>query len=67
MTMKQNDPAADPVIDEIREVRHSISARFGHDPSRLVAYYMELQKRYQDRLIRTEPSVERTNSKSGGG
>ena len=44
----------DPVIDEIREVRRRISARFGHDPERLVAYYIELQRRYQDRLIEAE-------------
>jgi hypothetical protein len=44
----------DPVIDEVREVRHRISARFDHDPAKLVAYYMELQKQYQDRLITTE-------------
>ena len=44
----------DPVIDEIREVRHRISARFGHDPERLVAYYMELQKQYGDRLLDAE-------------
>jgi hypothetical protein len=62
--MKMNDPVPDPVIDEIREVRHRISARFDHDPSRLVAYYMELQKRYQDRLIQTERSAELTKSKS---
>lgn len=42
----------DPVIDEIREVRHRISARFGHDPSRLVAYYMKLQAQYQGRLLK---------------
>ena len=42
---------SDPVIDEIRQVRHEISARFDHDPARLVAYYMEFQKRYRDRLI----------------
>jgi hypothetical protein len=34
----------DPVIDEVREVRHQISARFGHDPRRLVAYYLEKQE-----------------------
>ncbi|MES1242142.1 MAG: hypothetical protein ABUT39_11025 [Acidobacteriota bacterium] len=62
--MRQNEPAPDPVIDEIREVRHRISARFDHDPSRLVAYYMELQKRYQDRLIRTERGAELTESRS---
>ena len=41
----------DPVIDEIREVRHRISERFGHDPERLVQYYMTLQERHRDRLI----------------
>ena len=45
-------PKPDPVIDEIREVRHRISERFGHDPERLVAYYMKLQEQYRDRLIR---------------
>ena len=49
--MKQN--LSDPVIDEIREVRHRISARFGHDPAQLVAFYMEMQKQYQERLLET--------------
>ena len=55
--MKQKQ--SDPVIDEIREVRHRISARFDHDPARLVAYYVELQKKYQDRLIETGKNAER--------
>jgi hypothetical protein len=42
--------SSDPVIDEIREVRHQISARFAHDPVQLVAYYIELQKKFKDRL-----------------
>ena len=29
----------DQPIDEIRELRRRISARFDHDPARLVAYY----------------------------
>jgi hypothetical protein len=49
---------ADPVIDEVREIRHRISARFDHDPARLVAYYMELQEKYRDRLI-GEPDKKR--------
>lgn len=57
--MKQNQN--DPVIDEIREVRHRISARFDHDPARLVAYYIELQKQYQDRLIKADKTAERTD------
>ena len=54
--MKQN--LSDPVIDEIREVRHRISARFDHDPVQMVAFYMEMQKQYQDRLIEATPSAE---------
>jgi hypothetical protein len=46
-----NPNPSGPVIDEIREVRHRISERFGHDPARLVAYYAEVQQRYRDRLI----------------
>jgi hypothetical protein len=42
---------SEPVIDEVREVRQRISARFNHDPARLVAYYIELQERHRDRLI----------------
>jgi hypothetical protein len=57
--MKQSQ--SDPVIDEIREVRHRISARFAYDPARLVAYYMERQKQYQDRLTETEKTAERTD------
>jgi hypothetical protein len=45
----------DPTIDEVRDVRHRISERFGHDPVRLVAHYLELQQKYRDRLI--EPST----------
>ena len=43
--------ASDPVIEEIRDVRRRISARVAHDPTRLVAYYVELQRQYQGRLI----------------
>jgi len=57
--MEQN--LSDPVIDEIREVRHRISARFAHDPTQLVAYYIELQKQYQDRLIEIAKQAEHTH------
>ena len=52
---------SDPVIDEIWEMRHCISARFGHDPAWLVAFYMELQKQYEDRLIETTKSPGRND------
>jgi hypothetical protein len=59
---------SDPVIAEVRAVRHRISARFDHDPARLVAYYMELQKQYDDRLISedTAMSMEEAATSSGG-
>lgn len=47
----ETTPPSDPVIDEVRKVRHRISEECGHDPERLVAYYLELQKQFRDRLI----------------
>ena len=44
----------DPVIAEIRDIRRKISARFNHDPERLVKYYINMQKRFKSRLI-TDP------------
>jgi hypothetical protein len=41
----------DPVIDELREVRHQISERFDHNPGKLVAHYMQLQEKYRNRLV----------------
>jgi hypothetical protein len=46
----KTDP--DPAIQEIREVRHQISAEFDHDPRKLLKFYMEFQKQYADRLIK---------------
>lgn len=49
------------VINEIREVRHRIWEKFGHDPEKIVAHHMKLQELYRDRLIGrmdvTTPSV----------
>jgi len=41
----------DEEIAAIREVRHQLSERFGHDPYRLVAYLMELQKQHPEKLV----------------
>lgn len=41
----------DPAIEQIRDVRHRISAEFGHDTKRLIDHYRELEKKYADRLI----------------
>ena len=41
----------DEEIAAIREVRHLLSERFGHDPYRLVAHLMELQKEHPEKLV----------------
>ena len=52
--MKSND---DPTITRIRETRHRISEECGHDPQKVVDYYIELQKKYQ-RLLLGHPEQE---------
>lgn len=54
--MKQN--LSDTVIDEIREVRHRVSAHVNHDPAQLGRSYVEMQKQYQNRLIETKKRSE---------
>jgi hypothetical protein len=41
----------DPAIAHVREVRHRISRQHAHDPKKLVEYYIQLQTKYQDRLL----------------
>jgi hypothetical protein len=43
--MKTQTTEPDPVINEVREARHRISARHGHDPRRLVDHYIQRQLR----------------------
>ena len=46
MTMKD-----DPVIAEIRRVRHELSEKFGHDPKRLLEFLQEQEKLHSERLV----------------
>jgi|CXWL01.1.fsa_nt_gi hypothetical protein len=45
----------DSAIDRVREVRHKISAQFGHDTRRLIDHYIEKQKKYADRFEKSAP------------
>jgi hypothetical protein len=38
-------------LEKIREARHHISEQHGHDPQKIVDYYLELQKKYENRLV----------------
>ena len=33
----------DPLIDEIRQIRHKISAEFNHDTKKMYAYYKQVE------------------------
>ena len=48
----------DPAIENIRTVRRQISEKFGNDPARLIAHYIEYQKQFGDRLLDAPPTGE---------
>lgn len=48
MEKRPEDP-----IDQIRRVRHEISAKFDHDSHKLVEHYVKLQEQHGDRLIKS--------------
>ena len=37
----------DKEINEVRRIRHEISARFGYDIGRLVAHYQKIEKEFR--------------------
>ena len=51
-------------LERIRRVRHEISEEFGHDPRRLVEYYIELQDSHADRLIEAVAPTEESKATS---
>jgi len=42
---------SEPTLTRIRKARQRISAECGHDPYKLVDYYMKLQKESQHKLV----------------
>ena len=57
----------DPTIDEIRRVRHEMSAEYGHDPRRMLEYFASIQARVKDRLVNHgEPAPLVGSSRSTG-
>jgi hypothetical protein len=44
-------PDGDPMVDDVRRARFEISEMCGHDPNRLVDYYMQRQEQHRDRLV----------------
>lgn len=59
----------DSPLVRVRKARCQISEECGNDPKRLVEYFMNLQDRHRDRLVRSTnlptTTASETNSKSG--
>ena len=49
-------------LAHIRRVRHEISEEFGHDPRRLVDYYIGLQKLHTGRLLESVAPKEKSET-----
>ena len=48
----------DPLVAEIRAVRHRIFEEFGHDTRALVEHYRKLEMKYADRMFPSGKSME---------
>ena len=57
--------AADQAIEEIREVRHRISAEFDHDIAKYLAHLQELEKEYPEQIKRGKELMARLNAERG--
>jgi hypothetical protein len=62
--MKEPWTAVDDAVEEVRKIRRQISARFDHDPVKLVEHYMERQRRHGNRLI-DKPKSKRKDDAAG--
>jgi hypothetical protein len=59
-TPPETDPhatAADPLIDEVRQIRRELSERFDNDPVRLGEYVHRVSQEHQKCHPPTDPAV----------
>lgn len=45
----------DPIIDEVREIRHKIETECENDAQKYFEHIQEIQEKYRHRLVRREP------------
>jgi hypothetical protein len=55
----------DPGLEPVRAARHAISAAFDHDPARLLAYYVEMQRAFAGRLVGAPEATELRAAEGG--
>lgn len=66
MNQKRNEVSEpDPLIDEVRGIRRSISDRYGNDVDRLYAHLRDVQRQYAGRIVsrkrsRTASAISKT-------
>ena len=46
----------DPIVREVREIRHQIDKECGQDPEKYYQYLQRLQKKLTKRLVCRQPS-----------
>ena len=45
----------DPIVKEVRDIRHQIDEECGQDPEKYYQYLQKLQKKLSKRLVSREP------------
>lgn len=46
----------DPIVREVREIRHQIDKECGQDPEKYYQHFQKLQKKMAKRLVRRQPN-----------
>lgn len=49
-------------IKRIRDSRHRISAKFDHNPKKIIEYYIEAQKKHKERLLNKENEITKSTT-----
>ena len=45
----------DPIIEEVRQLRHQIEAEIEDDPQKYYEHIQQVQDKYRNRLVRFKP------------
>lgn len=45
----------DPIIDEVRQIRHKIEAECENDAPKYFQHVQQIQEKYRQQLVRREP------------
>ena len=57
----------DPIVEEVRETRRRIMARFNNDPDAYYRHLMQLQEQHKDRVVCRGPVPRAAGKGAGGG